>query len=57
MCKTEIGRGFTEMCLCKYSSGKAGFLLGVKTSDGGRAEWGMEAVLFLVELRLLPAEL
>lgn len=45
------------MCLCKYSSGKAGFLLGVNTSDGGRAEWGMEAVLFLVELRLFPAEL
>lgn len=59
MCKTEIGRGFTEVCLCKYSSGRAGFLLGVNTLDlrCRQTEWGVEAVLLLVQLRLFSAEL
>lgn len=37
MYNSETGREFTEICLCKDSSGRSGFLLGVNTFD---LRWG-----------------
>lgn len=41
MCKTAIGEGFTEICLCEDSSGRSGFLLGVNMLD---LRWGQDRV-------------